>query len=101
MPEAAAGEVIVLHLDHELRRQGLPLCRTFRAPPARPARCLAREPRLPDQLLELRRQLLTLRCLHVRAEPDMVEQTIIIIEAEQKRANDFRVARVPEAADDA
>src|SRR4051794_34138882 len=50
MTKPPAGEVIVLDLDDELRRQWLPLRRTLGTPAAWPARRLAGEARFPNQL---------------------------------------------------
>src|SRR5690348_4906571 len=101
MPEAAAGEVIVLHLDDELRRERLPLARPLGAPPAGPTGRLAGEAGRLDQLLELLRDRRLLVVGDVAREAHVMQQAAFIIEAEQERADDLALRRVAESADDA
>jgi hypothetical protein len=56
VPEAAAGEMVVLHLYHQLRRQRFECPGALRAPAARRPWRPAREPRALAQRLRLRGQ---------------------------------------------
>src|SRR5438045_3700307 len=64
--EAAAGEVIVLHFDHEFWIERFPFAEALGAPSARPTRRASREPaaflRWLAKLLQLRRERFPLRC---------------------------------------
>src|SRR6476661_3949544 len=99
--EPSAGEVVVLHLDHQLRREGLPFARSLGAPSRRSTRRLAGETRGLHQLLELRGERLLLPGGNVRGEADMVQQSALVVETEQQRADDLPLRRVAKAADHA
>ncbi len=101
MAEAAAGEVIVLHLDDELRRERLPFRRALCAPSAGPARRLSGKPRLPDELLQLGGELRALFRREARGEPDVMQQAFVIVQAQQHRADNSRFLGVTKASDHA
>src|SRR5450432_950321 len=64
MPESSAGEVIELHLGHQLGIERLPLHGMLGAPAARPARSFAGKSRRLDYLLQLSGQRQTLVVLN-------------------------------------
>src|SRR5690606_25850843 len=99
--EALACDVVVTHLDDELRPQRLPFGRALRAPPARRAGRPAREAgRLPERLEPLR-QRPSGPSRDRGSKADVVEQAPIVVKTEQERPDFAPVARVAEAADDA
>src|SRR5262249_38527143 len=61
----------------------------------------AGEARRLDQRLQLLRQTLPLRALDARREADVMEQTSVVVEAEQQRADNVAMRRITEAADHA
>src|SRR5688572_30742884 len=99
MPESAAGEVVVLYLYDELRLERFPLGRPLGAPPAWPAGRLAREARRADELLQFRHERFALRIGERRCESDVLEQSILVVQTEQHRADHSRLAGVAEPAD--
>src|SRR3954453_5571074 len=106
MSEAAAGAVVVFDFDDQLRAERFPFAGAFGAPAARAARRLAGEAaalaRRLAELFDLRRELLALAGGEGRAEPDVVEEAVFVVEAEQQRAEGRRrLGTVAEAADDA
>src|SRR5687767_8382326 len=94
--EAAAIEVIVAHLDDQLRRQRLPLGRPRRAPATRTARRLTGEARRLHEFLEALRDRLLLGVRDVRREADVVQQPRAVVQPEQQRAHVRSLRRVAE-----
>ena len=82
MAEAAAGEVVVLDFDDDFGGQGLPLGAAPGRPAARAAGRLAVEAGRLDERLEQRREFFPLRGFEGRAEADVVEQAVIVVEPE-------------------
>jgi len=82
--EAPAGDVIVLHLDDQPGPQWLPLTATLGRPAAGTARRIAGEAGAAAQPLELARQRRPVGIGYRRREADMIEQALIVIEAEQQ-----------------
>src|SRR5262249_1482502 len=99
--EAIAAEMVVTDLDHELGSERLPFGRAFRRPAAGTARRLPGESWRRDEALELLGQRLAFRGFDVRGEADVMQQTGLVVEAEQERADDVRAFAVAEAPDDA
>ena len=99
--EPAPGEVVVLDLHDERRRERLPLPCPLRRPAARAAGRPAREPRGLADGEELAGQLLLVLRLDRGREADVVEQALRVVEAEEQRPDDLRVRAVAEPADDA
>src|SRR3979411_1146466 len=83
MTESAAGEVIKLHFRHQLGFERLPLHRMFCAPAAQPARRFSRKSWGLDYFLQLFGQCQALVRLDRRAESHMVQQILLIVEAQQ------------------
>src|SRR5687767_11524311 len=83
----SAGLMVVLHLDHQLWRQWLPLGRSFGAPAAWTAGGLAGKSRLSDQLFDLRGQSFPVFIPDARPEADVVEQALVVVKPEQQRAD--------------
>src|SRR6478735_9133981 len=79
-----AAEMIVRNLDDEFRLQWAPLRRAFGRPAAWAARRIAGKPGFCDQRLKLRRQRRLFLLLDRRAESDMVQQSLIVVESEQQ-----------------
>src|SRR6476620_2368650 len=101
MAEAVAGDLVVAHLDHELRLQRLPLFGAFGAPAAWSSRRLAGKARRRDAGLELRGQRRAVLVGDGCGEADMIELAGIVVEPEQQRANLLAAATVAKAADHA
>src|ERR671925_2293939 len=93
--------MVVLDLDHERRFERLPLPRSLRAPAARPTGRLAGETGRADQLLETLRQFPLFGGFDVGREGHIGEQTRIIVQAEEERADQASLRSVAEAADHA
>src|SRR6201995_1826617 len=102
MAKALAAEMVVADLDHELRLERTPLCRPLGRPAARAARRVAGEAGLCNQRLEAVGQCGLVVALDRGGEADMVQQSLVIVEAEQQRADHLPpvdlVARVAEPA---
>src|SRR6185437_8484626 len=82
MAKSAAGEMVVLHLDHEHGVDRLPLARPRRAPSARAPRGSASEPGATLDCLDLRGDCGALVGAEARREPDVVEETIVVVQPE-------------------
>ena len=108
--------MVVGHLDHPLARSGshdMSLARFHREPPAGqplvPGLGLGLGPRLPRVALEgvvpqrrqLVHQLLAPLAAERRAHPDVVERSLVVVEAEQQRPHALAVLVPAEAADHA
>src|SRR6266536_1884947 len=81
MAKASAGKMIVAHLHHQLRLQRLPLAAALRAPSARAARRFAGEPCPCRTGKEYLQKSLALLAREARSEADMVEQSILAVQA--------------------
>src|SRR4029077_8378516 len=99
--EAIAGDMVVLHLDDQFGLQRLPLCTALGGPATRSARRVAGEAWTAAQLLQLARQGGALIVTDRRGEADVVEQSLLVVEAEQQRSHQTLAGRVAKAADDA
>src|SRR5215210_2459859 len=100
MSKSPTAEMIVLHFCYQFRGEGFPLSAALRAPPARPARPVTRKARLLDELLELLRKRRLFFRFDVRREADMVQQTFVVVQAEQERTDQPLLGAVAKAADD-
>src|SRR5688572_1990745 len=78
VPEAMAGEVIVLDLDKELRPQGLPFCGTRRAPAAGATRRIACESRWSDELRKTRGESGLVAAGERGGKPHMMQQAALV-----------------------
>ena len=97
--EAAAGEVVVLELGDELGFEGLPLGAAFGGPAAWAAGGVAGEAGRRDEWLEHFGEFFALVGFEGGAEADVVEEALVIVEAEQERAEEgFGIGCVAEAA---
>ena len=101
MAEAAAGDMVIADLDDQLRPQGLPFARAFGAPSAGTTWCIAGKTGRLDQPLELLGQPRAVEIVQRSGKADMVELARVIVETEQKRADEASLALVAELADDA
>src|SRR4051794_28548718 len=101
MPEAAVRDVIVLDLHHELRGERLPLGGALGAPAAGAAGRAAGESRRAAQRLELGLEAPLFLAAHVGAEADVVEASVLVVEAEQQGADPAALGGVAESAHDA
>src|SRR4051812_23910832 len=101
MTEAAAADVIVAHLHHELRLERLPFAFLPLVPAARAAWCVAGEARWLDQALEFLCQRGAFRGRERGRETDVVQQSFAIVQAEEERSNDLLPRAIAEAADHA
>src|SRR5438067_867018 len=93
--------MVVADLDYELRLERAPRARALRRPAARATRCLAGEAGRCDQALEPFGQCFARSGLDARREADVLQQMVVVIEAEQQRADEFRVRAIAKAADHA
>src|SRR5689334_19374388 len=82
--ESSAAEMIVTNLDHQFWLKWFPFRGPFRRPAAGPARLVASEARGRDQLFELGSKRFFLFFLERRREANMVQQTLVIVEAEEQ-----------------
>src|SRR5262245_1686603 len=96
--EAVAGDMIVAHLDDELRFDRLPFSAPFGAPTARTARGFAGETRRGYERFEFPGQRRPLRIGDGGGETHMVEPAVFVVEPEQQRADKVASALVAEAA---
>ena len=87
--EAAARDVVVAHLDDNLRLHRLPFAGALGAPAARPARRLPCKTWRRDQRFERLSQSVALGIADGCGEADMIKLAIRVIEAEQQRSNLF------------
>src|SRR5690606_39412151 len=101
MPEAVARDMVVANLDHQLMAERLPLPGSVGAPSARPARRLSGEAWRPGHRFQSLRQCWPLVVRNSGCVADMVEEPVIIEEAEKKRADEPVVAPAAKPADDA
>ena len=102
MAEAVAGHVIVAHLDHQFGLERLPLSGALGRPAARAARGLAGEAR--SRLSGLRAAAVSAarsRSAKPDVNPTWSSRPVLIVEAEQQRADLAAVRAVAEAADHA
>jgi hypothetical protein len=83
MPEAVAVHVIVAHLHHEIGLEGLPRGGPLGAPTARGAWGISREPWCRDKLLQARSQCGLVLGGYGGREADVMQETRIVVEAEQ------------------
>src|SRR5262245_11579114 len=95
------AHVVVFHLGHQLRLERLPFRRTLRAPAARASGRVAGESGRLHELLELRNERATIVRRDPRRESDVVEESRLVVEAEQERPDDLPRGRVAESTDDA
>src|SRR5438105_11873300 len=101
MPETAAGEMIVSHFDDDLRSDWLPFAGSFGTPATRTAGSVARKSRPLLQRFKLLRQRAPFARFESRSKPDVMEQAVVIVEAEKQRADHARARRVAKTADHA
>ena len=87
MPESPTGKVIELHFHNQLGVQRLPLHGVLGAPATGPPGSFSSESRRLDYFLQLSRQRQTLIRLDRRAEADVIEQSLVVIEAQQQRTH--------------
>src|SRR5690348_343516 len=93
--------MIVTNFDNELRPERLPFARALGRPAARAARRLAGETGRLDQALEFLGQRPSIVRLDVRREADVIEQALVVVKAEQERADHVHAFAVPEPTDHA
>ena len=101
MPEASAGEVIVGHLDDYFRIDWFPFAAPFRTPSARSAGSVAREAR---RLLRATNFFVRARfssALKAESEPDVMEQSGVVIKAEQSEPISRELLSITKTADHA
>ena len=79
VPEAMAGEVIVLHLNYQFWFEGLPFGAAFSAPAAGSTGCRARKTRRGYQGLKLFRESWLFARAQAGSEPDVVEFPFAIV----------------------
>src|SRR2546423_12339938 len=96
-----AGEMIVGHLDDDLRIDRFPFTRPLRAPTTRTPRCVASESRRLPERFEFFGQRRTLARLESGSKSDAMEQTIVIVQSEEQRSQNAGAARIAKSADDA
>src|SRR5579862_1738383 len=96
--KAAAGKMVVANFAHQLRLQPLPFATAFRAPAARPAGRVAGESRATHVWLQERLEFLALRRREARREPYVIQQPVLVVKPEQKRANLASLAGITESA---
>src|SRR5262249_44543453 len=101
MPKAFAGEVIVANFHHELRLYRHPFARALGRPATRAAGRIAGKTSVHAELLEFGRERRLFLALDGRGETDMMQQALLVVEAEQQRADDILSFIVPEATDHA
>src|SRR5688500_3348126 len=101
MTKASIREMIVFHFDDQLCRERLPFICASRAPAAGTSRRLSRKSRRLDQLLQNWRELYSLVGFERRREPNVVQQTVIVVKTKQDRADHVLLFRVAESTDNA
>src|SRR6185503_16596007 len=99
--ETPTAEMVVADLDHQSGFERLPLGRAFGRPAARPTRLVAGKAGRRDQFFEPFGQRFLFLGLERGGEADMIEQSRIVVEAEQQRADDALALVIAEAADHA
>src|SRR6476659_2218931 len=83
MTEPAAGEMIVGHLDDDLRIDRFPFAGSFRTPTTRSARRVAGKPWWLSERFVFLRQRGTIGCFKRGGESDVMKQAVVIVETEQ------------------
>src|SRR5947209_2668561 len=99
--KAVSRDMIIAHLDDELRFQRLPFGRALGTPAARRARRVAVEAGWRDELFELLCESGFVAIGDGGGKPDMIEPAGIVVETEQQRAHEIGIALIAETADDA
>src|SRR4051794_34312123 len=99
--EPAAGEMVVLHLDDELGRERLEFAGALGAPATGAAGRPAGEAGGLAQGFETFGELAALGGGDRRRETDMVQQSVVAVQAEQQGTGDAALRRIAEAAHDA
>src|SRR5688572_23774769 len=94
MAETASREMIVGNLHDYLRIDRLPFAAPFRAPAAGTTRRIPGEARFLLQRFEFFGQRGSVACLEGRGETDVMQEAIVVVEAEQQRADYFRIGAV-------
>src|SRR6185295_5742681 len=95
-----AAEMVVADLDHELGLERLPYRRAFGRPAARTTGRVAGEALRRRELLQPRGERGLVLRRNIGGEADVVEQAVVVVEAEQQRADYVLAFVVAEAADD-
>src|SRR5579862_3637344 len=95
--ETSSGEMIELHLNHELGRERLPLQRMFGAPTTWTSRRFAGESWRLDELLQFVGERGTLLVVNRRAKTHVIEQAFLVVQTEKQRSDLLRFLEVAEA----
>src|SRR5215472_11409341 len=93
--------MVIAHFDNELGAKRLPFAGALGAPAARTARSAAGEAGWRDELLQAARQRRLFLGRQRCREAGVVEEALLVIEAEQQRADERAVRVVAKATDDA
>jgi len=93
--------MVVAHLDDERGLEWLPGVFLASVPAARSAGGLAGESGRRNELLQLFREARSIRDGNAGGEPDVVQQAVRVVEAEEQRADDLGLRAVAEAANHA
>src|SRR5687767_1918914 len=101
MAESLAANVVVAHFDDELWVEGFPLARPFGAPPAGAAGRTAGKARGLFKFFEFPSQAGFFSRFNPGSKTDMMQQMIIIVEAEKQRTDNAFTCGITEPADHA
>src|SRR5690606_36517689 len=99
--KAAAAEMVVGDLDHEAGLERQPMRRAARGPAARAARLIPGKAGRRNERFEPARERHAVDARESGREPYMVQQSGIVVEAEQQRADSRLALAVAETADHA
>src|ERR1700743_546587 len=104
MAEAATREMIVGHFHHVFRLHRLPLGRSLGRPAARAPRCIPCKTSSLLRSLKLFREGRLVLGLDTRREPNVMQQSVVIVQPEEKGSDHLStrltIVAVTEAADD-
>src|SRR6201989_1821418 len=104
MAAAATREMVVGYFHHVFRLHRLPLGRSLGRPAARPPRCIPRKTSSLLHSFKLFREGRFVLGLYTRRKPNVMQQSVVIVQPEEKGSDDLStrltILAVTEAADD-
>src|SRR5579864_239387 len=101
VPKTPAGEVIELHLHHQLGRYRLPFHGALGAPPAQAPGRLPRKSRRLDHAFKFFRQCRAILIFNRRRKSHVIELSLIVVKAEEQRTDQRFLFKVTKTSDNA